>query len=280
MKGGIACAWRPCPTISTPATAQPKGSISFLITGDEEGPAVNGTVKLLEWAEERGERFDHCILGEPTNTQRPRRHDQDRPARIALRRAGRHRHDRAMSPIRISPTIRSAGWSIYARADGRPLERRHRRLRASNLEFTTVDVGNPTDNVIPGEARARFNIRFNDIHSHPSLKTLIEQRLTAAASGDIHWRIDWEKSNADAFLTAPGPFVDMVTGAITEITGHTPRLSTGGGTSDARFIKNYCPVIEFGLVGQTMHQIDEHTTVGDLAILTAIYRRILDRYFG
>jgi succinyl-diaminopimelate desuccinylase len=234
----------------------------------------------LQWAAERGERFDHCILGEPSNT-----HAVGDMIKIGRRGSlsgtlvvsGRQGHvaypHLADNPIRGLVKLMSALMAA-------PLDEGTGDFDASNLEFTTVDVGNPTGNLIPGEARARFNIRFNDIHSHPSLKTLIEQRLTAAASGDIHWRIDWEKSNADAFLTAPGPFVDMVTGAITEITGHTPRLSTGGGTSDARFIKNYCPVIEFGLVGQTMHQIDEHTTVGDLATLTAIYRRILDRYFG
>jgi succinyl-diaminopimelate desuccinylase len=133
-------------------------------------------------------------------------------------------------------------------------------------------------NVIPREARARFNIRFNDHHSQASLKALIEARGRAAAPGG-HFRIDWEPSNADAFLTTPGPFVDLVAGAISEVRGQAPQLSTSGGTSDARFIKDYCPVVECGLVNETMHKIDERVATADLAALTAIYRRILDRYF-
>ena len=161
-----------------------------------------------------------------------------------------------------------------------PLDQGSAHFDPSNLEFTSIDIGNTTVNLIPGEARARFNIRFNDCHSQASLRTLIEQRAQAAAGERVRWRIDWEPSNADAFLTKPGPFVDLVVGAIKEATGRTPKLSTTGGTSDARFIKHYCPVLEFGLVGQTMHQVDERTATGDLTTLTAVYRAILDRYFG
>jgi succinyl-diaminopimelate desuccinylase len=135
-------------------------------------------------------------------------------------------------------------------------------------------------NLIPAEARARFNIRFNDCHSQVSLKTLVE-RLAATAAGErVRWHINWEPSNADSFLLEPGPFIDLVTAAVRDVTSRVPKLSTTGGTSDARFIKNYCSVLEFGLVGQTMHQIDEHTPVADLHTLTAVYRRILGRYFG
>jgi succinyl-diaminopimelate desuccinylase len=151
---------------------------------------------------------------------------------------------------------------------------------ASNLEFTSIDIGNPVVNLIPGEARARFNIRFNDHHSHTSLRMLIEKRAGEAAAGRIRWHIEWEPSNADSFVTKPSPFVELVSAAIKDVTGKEPKLSTSGGTSDARFIKNYCPVLEFGLVGQTMHQVDERTSVADLAMLTAVYRKILDRYFG
>jgi succinyl-diaminopimelate desuccinylase len=161
-----------------------------------------------------------------------------------------------------------------------PLDQGSAHFGASNLEFTSIDIGNPVVNLIPGEARARFNIRFNDCHSQISLKTLIERRAAGAAGGRVRWHIDWEPSNADAFLLEPGTFVDLVAGAIKEVTGQTPKLSTTGGTSDARFIKSYCPVLEFGLVGQTMHQVDERTPLADLATLTAIYRRILDRYFS
>jgi succinyl-diaminopimelate desuccinylase len=163
---------------------------------------------------------------------------------------------------------------------GTPLDQGSARFDPSNLEFTSVDVGNPVVNLIPGEARARFNIRFNDCHSQASLKTLIEARTRVAAGERMRWRIDWEPSNADAFVTEPGPFLDLVTGAIAEVTGRSPKLSTTGGTSDARFIKRYCPVVEFGLVGRSMHQVDESTPLADLAALTAVYRRILERYFG
>jgi succinyl-diaminopimelate desuccinylase len=149
----------------------------------------------------------------------------------------------------------------------------------SNLEFTSVDVGNKTVNVIPAEARARFNIRFNDCHTQGSLKTLIESRAAAAAGGG-RFHIDWEPSNADVFLTAPGPFTDLVSAAIAEVTGRISVLSTTGGTSDARFIKDYCPVVEFGLVNATMHKIDECVATADLVALTAIYRRVIERYFG
>ena len=150
----------------------------------------------------------------------------------------------------------------------------------SHLEFTSVDVGNKTVNLIPGEARARFNIRFNDKHTLDSLKTLIEQRATKAAGGKIAFKFQWEPSNAGVFVTKPGPFTEMVANAVAEVTGRKPELSTTGGTSDARFITAFCPVVEFGLVGQTMHQVDERVPVADLRALTTIYRKIIDRYFG
>ena len=243
-------------TISPRTAASPKGSISFLITGDEEGVAVNGTVKLLQWAAERGEKFDHCVLGEPSNRATARRHHQDRPARLAERHARGHRQ---AGPRRLSAPRRQSGARprhADERADGRAARPRHAtHFDPSNLEFTSIDIGNPTVNLIPGEARARFNIRFNDRHSQSQrCSALIEQRAAKAAGERVRWRIDWEPSNADVFLTEPGPFTDLVGGAIKEVTGRTPKLSTTGGTSDARFIKDYCPVVEFGLVGQTMHR--------------------------
>ena len=161
-----------------------------------------------------------------------------------------------------------------------PLDAGSAHFQPSNLEFTSVDVGNPTVNLIPGEARARFNIRFNDCHTQSSLKELVEQRAVKAAAGKIRFALQWEPSNADVFVVETGPFTDLVAGAIAEVTKRKPELSTTGGTSDARFIKNYCPVVEFGLVGQTMHQIDERVPVADLAALTAIYRRVLEKYFA
>src|SRR6266446_5111587 len=169
--------------------------------------------------------------------------------------------------------------AIMAAVMAEPLDAGSAHFDPSNLEFTSVDVGNKTVNVIPPEARGRFNIRFNDRHTQGSLKALIEARAHAAAQGG-HFRIAWEPSNADVFVTKPGPFVDMVSDAIAEVTGRRPELSTSGGTSDARFIKDYCPVVEFGLVNATMHKIDECVATADLVALTAVYRRILDRYFN
>jgi succinyl-diaminopimelate desuccinylase len=150
----------------------------------------------------------------------------------------------------------------------------------SHLEFTSVDVGNATVNLIPGQARARFNIRYNDRHTQGALKTLIEERTKTAAGGRIRYAFEWQPSNADVFATKPGPFTELAVAAIAEVTGKKPKLSTSGGTSDARFIKDYCPVLEFGLVGATMHQVDECAPLSDLRTLTAIYRRIIEKYFG
>jgi succinyl-diaminopimelate desuccinylase len=279
MKGAIACALAAVLDHLAACGGRPKGSISFLITGDEEGVAVNGTVKLVKWAAERGESFDHCILGEPSNaavigdTIKVGRRGSLNGTLVVTGKQGHVAYpERAENPVRGLVTLMSALMAI-------PLDHGSPRFDASNLEFTSIDIGNPVVNLIPGEARARFNIRFNDRHSQTSLKMLIEKRAGEAA-GRIRWHIDWEPSNADSFVTEPGPFVDLVSMAIKDVTGREPKLSTTGGTSDARFIKHYCPVLEFGLVGQTMHQVDEHTTVADLATLTAIYRKILDRYFG
>jgi succinyl-diaminopimelate desuccinylase len=148
----------------------------------------------------------------------------------------------------------------------------------SNFEVVSVDVGNQAFNVIPSDAKAKFNVRFNDKHTPQSLKELIEQRCRAAALA-AKFSLDWEPAS-DSFITKPGPFVDLLSGAVAEVAGKKPALSTGGGTSDARFIKDYCPVVDLGLVGQTMHQIDEHVPVADLETLTAIYRKVFERYFA
>jgi succinyl-diaminopimelate desuccinylase len=279
MKGGIACEIAAVLDYLAANDGKLKGSVSFLITGDEEGIAVNGTVKLLGWAAARGEKFDHCILGEPTNPQALG--DMIKIGRRGslngtLIVTGREGHV-AYPAIADNPVRRIV--AIMAAVMAEPLDAGSAHFDPSNLEFTSVDVGNKTVNVIPPEARARFNIRFNDCHTPRSLKALIEARARAAARSG-HFRIDWEPSNADAFITKPGPFVDMVSGAIAEVTGRQPELSTSGGTSDARFIKDYCPVVEFGLVNATMHKIDECVATADLVTLTAIYQRILDRYFA
>jgi succinyl-diaminopimelate desuccinylase len=280
MKGAVACAISATLNHLAARDGKPAGSISFLITGDEEGIAVNGTVKLLEWARERGERFDHCILGEPSNadaigdTIKIGRRGSLNGVLVITGKQGHVAYpERADNPVRGLLTVMSA-------LQGAALDHGSAHFGPSNLECTSVDVGNPVVNLIPGEARARFNVRFNDCHSQVSLRTLVERLATSAAGERVHWRIEWEPSNADSFLLEGGPFVDLVAGAVKEVTGRVPALSTTGGTSDARFIKNYCPVLEFGLVGQTMHQVDERTPLADLTALTAIYGKVLDRYFS
>jgi succinyl-diaminopimelate desuccinylase len=256
------------------------GSIAFLITGDEEGPAINGSVKLLDWAHKRGERFDHCLLGEPTNPQRL-------GDMIKIGRRGS-----LTGAITVEGVQGHVGYPHLARnpIDGmvrllaalkaEPFDAGTEHFDATNLETTTLDVGNPATNVIPGTARAVFNVRFNDIWTPQTLGAEIDRRLREAAGNEVTYRLDLEPTNAVAFLTPPDDFTGFVQDAIEAQTGIRPQLSTTGGTSDARFIKNYCPVVEFGLVGQTMHKIDEHVAIADLEGLAAIYHGILMRYFG
>jgi succinyl-diaminopimelate desuccinylase len=280
MKGGIACAVAAALDYLKANGGKPKGSISFLITGDEESVAVNGTIKLLKWAAERGEKFDHCILGEPSNVQElgdcikiGRRGSQN----AVLIVDGTQGH--VAYPQRADNPIRGI-VKLIAALNAEPLDAGTEHFQPSNLEFTSVDVGNETVNLIPGQVRARFNIRYNDCHTNASLRALVEQRVAKAAGEKIRWRIDWALSNVEVFRTAPGPFTDLVVAAIEQVTGRRPDLNTLGGTSDARFIAQYCPVIEFGLVGQTMHAIDERVALVDLDRLTKIYRLALDKYFA
>jgi succinyl-diaminopimelate desuccinylase len=280
MKGAIACFLAAALDHLGSAGGTPKGSLSFLVTGDEEDIAVNGTVKLLEWVAARGETFDHALVGEPTN-----------PTALGdMVKVGRR--GSVSGTLVITGKQGHVGYPQFAdnpitglarligALTAEPLDAGSEHFDPSNLEFTNIEVGNRTWNVIPAQAQARFNIRYNDRHTQGSLKGLIEARAREAAGNRVRFDIKWEPSNADVFLTQPGPFVALVVDAITETTGRKPALSTTGGTSDARFIKDYGPVVEFGLVGQTMHQVDERVAVADLVALTAIYRRILDRYFG
>src|SRR5689334_14252932 len=280
MKGAIACKVAAALDHLAANGGKPKGSISFLITGDEEGIAVNGSPKLLKWAAAHGERFDHCVLGEPGNVAElgdtiklGRRGSQNGVLVITGKQGHVAYPHRADNPVRGLIKLMSALMD-------EPLDAGSHKFDPSNLEFTSIDIGNPTVNLIPGEARARFNIRFNDCHNYASLKKLIEQRADKAAAGKVRWKIDWESSNADVFYTEPSSFTDVVIDAVAEVTGRKPALSTSGGTSDARFIKDYCPVVEFGLVGTTMHATDERVPVADLQTLTAVYRAIIDKYFG
>ncbi|KQT53536.1 succinyl-diaminopimelate desuccinylase [Methylobacterium sp. Leaf456] len=280
MKGGIACMLAATLRFLEARGPAFGGSIAFLITGDEEGPAVNGTVKLLDWAKARGERFDHCLLGEPTNPDAlgdmikiGRRGSLT--GRITVH--GRQGHvaypHRADNPI---PGLLRLASALLAA----PLDRGTAHFDASNLEFTTIDVGNPATNVIPATAKAVFNVRFNDGWTAQTLGAEIRRRLEEAAGSAVRFSLDLQPSNSPAFLTRPDAFVERVADAIEAETGRRPALSTTGGTSDARFIKDACPVIEFGLVGQTMHEVDERVAVDDLDRLTAIYSRVLDAYFS
>ena len=279
MKGGIACFVAAALDYLAANGGKPKrGSISLLITGDEESVAVNGTIKLLQWTAGHGETFDHCILGEPSNVEAlgdtiksGRRGSLNGTLVVSGRQGHVAYPDRADNPIRGLVALMAALQS--------PLDQGSDLFDPSNLEFTSVDVGNPTVNLIPGEARARFNIRYNDRHSQAALKALVEQRARDAAAGRIRHSFEWQPSNADVFVTRPGPFTELAATAIAAVTGRKPKLSTTGGTSDARFIKDYCPVLEFGLVGQTMHAVDERVPVADLVTLTAVYRRIIETYF-
>ncbi len=280
MKGAIACFVAAVLDHLQARADRPGGTLSLLITGDEEGVAVNGTPKLLKWCAERGIRFDHCLLGEPTNAavlgdaMKIGRRGSLNGTLVVTGKQGHVAYPQlAENPI---PGLISLMSGLMAE----PLDHGTEHFDPSHLEFTSVDVGNPTVNVIPGEARARFNIRYNDRHTQDSLKRLLKIRCRQIAKDRIRFSLEFAPSNSDVFLTAAGPFVDLVLGAVADVTGQRPRLSTSGGTSDARFIKNYCPVVEFGLVGRTMHQVDEQVALSDLRMLAAIYRLVLDRYFS
>ncbi|MCB4769931.1 succinyl-diaminopimelate desuccinylase [Ancylobacter sp. Lp-2] len=280
MKGGVAAFVAAALDLAAEHGDRLPGSISLLLTGDEEGPAINGTEKLLRWLADRDERLDHCVLGEPSS-----RAVLGDMVKIGRRGSlsgtlivhGKQGHvgypHLAENPI---PGIAKLIGALTAE----PLDRGNAHFQASNLEVVSVDVGNPAFNVIPAEAKARFNIRFNDLWMPGTLKAEIERRLTAAAGNAVRFSVAFEERSSDSFLTAPGDFVDLVTAAIRETTGQTPELSTTGGTSDARFIKDYCPVVEFGLVGTSMHAVDEATPVDEIRALTRVYKDIAARYFA
>ena len=277
MKGGVAAALAAALAYLAEHGA-PQGTLSFLITGDEEGPAVNGTVKLLEWAAARGETFDHCVLGEPTNPDALG--DMIKIGRrgsltghLIVRGVQGHVGYPHLADNPIPHLMRLIGALL-----AEPLDKGTAHFDASNLEVTTVDVANAAVNIIPGEARATFNIRFNDLWTPDNLAAEIEARLRRVSNA-ADYDIVFAPTNAVAFLTAPGPFTALVADAVAAVTGRRPVLSTTGGTSDARFIKAYCPTVEFGLVGQTMHMVDERAAVADVEKLAQIYQRIIADYF-
>ena len=256
-----------------------RGSISLLITGDEEGPAVNGTVKVLNWLAEKGEHLDACIVGEPTAVTHAGdtiKFGRRGSMRVDLTVKGVQGHtaypSRAVNPIPILATL-------VARIAAQRLDEGTPHFEPSTLAFTTFDVGNPAGNVSPASARAAANIRFNDLHSPDSLRlrlARLAEEVTAEMGGAVEIGI---VAGALPFLTEPGPYTTLLGRAIERATGRAPELSTTGGTSDARFIKNYCPVAEVGLAGATMHKIDECVAVAEIENLTAIYAAILEDYF-
>jgi succinyl-diaminopimelate desuccinylase len=256
----------------------PKGSISLLITGDEEGDAVNGTKKVLERLKARGEKIDACVVGEPTN-----------PTKLGeMIKIGRRGSLTAKLTV-----FGTAGHSAYphladnpilklmkllAAITDKPLDKGTDHFQPSTVAVTTVDVGNTATNVIPGMAKAGFNIRFNDKHTGEGLIKWLRATFDRAGEGghyDLSVRVSGE-----AFVTPPGPLSTLVSKAVEQVLGVTPELSTTGGTSDARFIREACPVCEFGLVGQTMHKADERCAVGDIEKLTTVYLKVLESYFA
>ena len=277
MKGGVAAMLAAAQGFVRDRGPDVRGSVAFLLTGDEEGPAVNGTVKLLRWAAERGERFDACILGEPTNPER-----LGETVKIGRRGSLTGRLTvRGVQGHVAYPHLAANPIPVLARIVARlsePLDGGTARFDASNLEWTSLDVGNPATNVIPAAARGVFNVRFNDLWDPESLAAALRTHVDEGASGAA-FALDFDPTNSVAFLTEPGRLTDLLGEAISAETGRRPALSTTGGTSDARFIKDHCEVVEFGLVGRTMHGTDEHVAVADLETLTRIYRRFLDLYF-
>ena len=279
MKGGIAAFVAAVARFLAERGGKLKGSISLVITGDEEGPAVNGTVKVLDWLKSEGESLDACLVGEPTNPERlgelikiGRRGSVS--AKIVVHGTQGHvaYPDRADNPI---PRL----VKLLDRLIVRKLDSGTDRFQPSNLEVVTIDVGNPATNVIPAKASAVLNIRFNDRHTSKSLSDWIRGECEAVL-GKTGTRYDLSfMVTGEAFLTPPGPLSDLVSGAVKSLTGRAPKLDTSGGTSDARFIKDMCPVVEFGLAGRTMHKVDEHVPVADIRMLADIYKAVLDGYF-
>ena len=256
------------------------GSISLLITGDEEGPAVNGTAKMLAWLKERGEKIDHCVVGEPTSVGRAGDTLKiGRRGSINFHMIVKGVQGHVGYPHKANNPIPALARLTTALAD-EELDRGNDHFDASTLAFTTVDVGNPAANVIPAEARAAFNIRFNDKHTPESLIAWVRKHADKIAA-DSSCTISFHHSvSGVSFLTKPGKFTELVSNSVARVTGQTPVFSTSGGTSDARFIKDHCPVVELGLAGATMHKTDECVAVSEIETLTDIYAELLADYFA
>lgn len=275
MKGGIA-AW----IAAVSRVGGVAGSLSFLITGDEEGVAIDGTVRVVEWLRERGEVIDHCIVGEPSSSavlgdmiKVGRRGSINATFTVTGKQGHVAYPQRALNPL---PVLVDVVMTLKDRV----LDAGYESFPASNLEITTIDTGNTATNVIPQQAVARVNVRFNPAHTGAQLQAWFEAvaREHADRSGakaEVKCAISGE-----AFLTEPGPFVDLIAEVIEGRLGIVTDRSTTGGTSDARFIRALCPVVELGLVGQTMHQINECVPVEELRALADVYAGLIEAYFS
>ena len=256
------------------------GSLSFLITGDEEGAALDGTKRVVETLRTEGEVIDHCIVGEPTSAESFG--DMVKIGRrgsinVGIRVEGIQGHvaypHRAANPVPV--LVR-----LLAALQARVLDEGYADFQPSNLEVTTIDVGNPTTNLIPAVATARLNIRFNPAHRGADLAAWIQAEADRAAEGFPGTITLTPAISGEAFLTEQGPFTELVAGAVEAVSGQRPDLSTTGGTSDARFIRALCPVVELGLVGRTMHAVDERAPVEEIRRLQAVYETLIRRYFA
>lgn len=288
MKGAIACFIAAFARQLT-SNGAPNGQVSLLITGDEEGPAINGTAKLLEWAQERGEHWDAAVVGEPTNPDALGDMIKiGRRGSLSGRVEVNGKQGHVAYPHLADNAVR--GLLVLAEALLLPeLDNGNDTFEASNLEITSMDVGNPAVNVVPGKASLDFNIRFNDRWSCETLMAEIHDRLDKAArrtklrphnSSPVDFALSWRDRPSHVFLTRDDNLMETLAASIEAVTGKRPKFSTSGGTSDARFIKDYCPVVEFGLVGKTMHMVDERVPITDLETLTKIYQRFIDDWFG
>jgi succinyl-diaminopimelate desuccinylase len=280
MKGGVAAMLAAVFRYLSDSGGKPRGSISFLLTADEEGPAENGTRKVVQWMRETGEVPDICVLGEPTHPSKI-----GETIKIGRRGSlnGRLTVRGVQGHVAYPHLTRNPLTGLIAalkRIIDEPLDKGSENFAPSNLEVTSVDTGNPAVNVVPAKASAQFNIRFNDHHDATSLGDRLRVLVGDGLAGSGLEHDLTLESNADVFLTRPGAWVETLIEASATVTGMRPALSTDGGTSDARFIKNICPVVEYGLVNSTIHKVDEHTAVADLHALTEVYYEFMRRYFA
>lgn len=280
MKGAVACFAAAAARFLAKRGLDFGGRISLLVTGDEEGPSVNGTKKVLDWMAVKGERIDSCLVGEPTNpTALGQMIKIGRRGSLVASLTVRGVQGHTAYPHLADNPVHHLVRMLHA-VTAEPLDQGTAHFQPSTLQISTVDVGNPATNVIPAVARAVFNIRFNDLHTGASLESWLRRKFDAAHDASAGGRYELSvKVSGEAFLTPPGPLSDLIAGAVEARLGLRPELSTTGGTSDARFIREHCPVAEFGLAGQTMHKVDERVPVADLAALTDIYERVLDGFF-